>query len=93
MPLYSDQGIDAKFLVDVWKVGIRPLVDEKQIVRKDTLKDCICEIMDMSEKGKEIMNNVMQWKTLAARAVGKDGSSHKNMIEFVNSLFQVSTTN
>jgi len=93
MPLYSDQGIDAKFVVDVWKVGIRTLVDEKQIVRKDTLKDCICEIMEMSEKGKEIMNNVMQWKTLAAGAVGKDGSSYKNMIEFVNSLLQVPTTN
>jgi len=93
MPLYSDQGIEAKFLVDVWKVGVRTLVDEKQIVRKDTLKDCICEIMDMSEKGKEIMNNVMQCKTLAAKSVGEDGSSYKNMIEFVNSLFQVSTTN
>ncbi|AES80471.1 UDP-glucosyltransferase family protein [Medicago truncatula] len=75
MPLDSDQGIDAKFVADVWKVGIRTLFDEKQI------------------KGKEIMNNVMQWKTLAARAVGKDGSSHKNMIEFVSSLFQVPTTN
>jgi len=89
MPLDSDQGIDAKFVADVWKVGIRTLVDEKQIVRKDTLKDCICEIMDTSEKSKEIMNNVMQCKTLAARAVGKNGSSYKNIIEFVNSLFKL----
>jgi pathogen-inducible salicylic acid glucosyltransferase len=86
MPLWSDQGLNAKFIVDVWKVGIRALVDEKQIVRKDALKDCICEIIMESEKSKEIMNNVMQWKSLAARAIGEDGSSYKNIVEFVNSL-------
>jgi pathogen-inducible salicylic acid glucosyltransferase len=86
MPLWSDQGLNAKLIVDVWKVGIRALVDEKQIVRKDVLKDCICEIIMESEKSKEIMNNVMQWKTLAARAIGEDGSSYKNIVEFVNSL-------
>ncbi|RHN47167.1 putative indole-3-acetate beta-glucosyltransferase [Medicago truncatula] len=54
MPLDSDQGIDAKFVADVWKVGIRTLFDEKQIVRKDTLKNCICEIMDMMRKAKRL---------------------------------------
>ncbi|XP_058739987.1 mogroside IE synthase-like isoform X2 [Vicia villosa] len=86
MPLWSDQGINAKLVVDVWKVGIRGSIDEKEIVRKEALRNCICEIME-SDKSTEIMNSVMQWKNLAAKAVSEDGSSYKNMIGFVNSLF------
>ncbi|CAK8542574.1 unnamed protein product [Lathyrus sativus] len=92
VPLWSDQSINAKLIVEVWKVGIRACVDEKEIVRKEVLKSCICEIME-SEKSNEIMNNVVQWKNLAAKAVGEDGSSYKNMIEFVESLFHHSTIN
>ncbi|KAL5058685.1 hypothetical protein RYX36_030289, partial [Vicia faba] len=31
MPQWSDEAINAKFILDVWKVGIRTFVDEKQI--------------------------------------------------------------
>ncbi|CAI8613327.1 unnamed protein product [Vicia faba] len=92
IPLWSDQGINAKLVVDVWKVGIRASIDEKEIVRKEALRNCIYKVME-SDKSTEIMNNVMHWKNLAAKAVGEDGSSYKNIIGFVNSLFHDSTTN
>ncbi|XP_061368562.1 UDP-glycosyltransferase 74G1-like [Gastrolobium bilobum] len=91
MPHWSDQSTNAKQIVDVWKTGIRASVDEKRIVRQEVLKHCISEIME-SERGKEIKSNAMQWKTLAARAVDKDGSSHKNITEFVNSLVNLRPT-
>ncbi|KAL2330117.1 hypothetical protein Fmac_017698 [Flemingia macrophylla] len=86
MPYWSDQSTNAKFIVDVWKMGIRVTFDEKKIVRGAVLESCIKELMK-SDRGKEIKNNMMQWKALAAHAVSEEGSSHKNIAEFVNSLF------
>ncbi|XP_061368560.1 UDP-glycosyltransferase 74G1-like [Gastrolobium bilobum] len=91
MPYWSDQSTNAKHIVDVWKTGIRASVDEKQIVRREALKHCIRHIME-SEGGKEVKNHAMQWKTLAAGVFGKNGSSHKNIAEFVNSLFHLTNT-
>ncbi|XP_061368565.1 mogroside IE synthase-like [Gastrolobium bilobum] len=88
MPQWSDQATNAKHIVNVWKIGIRASVDEKQIVRREALKHCIKDIME-SEGGKEVKNHVMQWKALAAGVFGKDGSSQKNIAEFVNSLFHL----
>ncbi|CAI8613325.1 unnamed protein product [Vicia faba] len=75
MPQWSDQATNAKFIVDVWKIGIRVPSDEKQVVRRSGMKDCILEIMD-GDKGIEIKNNVMQLKDLATSVVGVGGSSH-----------------
>ncbi|KAK2351760.1 UDP-glycosyltransferase 74G1 [Trifolium repens] len=86
VPQWSDQATNAKFIVDVWKIGIRAPMDELKIVRRDGMKKCILEIME-SEKGKIIKSNIMQLKALAKGAVGVGGSSYKNITEFVNSLF------
>ncbi|KAK7256336.1 hypothetical protein RIF29_29778 [Crotalaria pallida] len=91
MPYWSDQSTNAKCFADVWKTGIRAPVDEKKIVRGEALKLCINEVMD-SERGKEMKNNAMKWKILATKAVGEGGSSHKNIKEFVNSLFGLQVT-
>ena len=88
MPQWSDQGTNAKLIVDVWKMGIRAPVDEKKIVRQEALKLCIRDIMK-SERGKEIKSNIIQWKTLAAEAVSEGGSSHENIKKFVNNLFHL----
>ncbi|KAK7316334.1 hypothetical protein VNO77_35292 [Canavalia gladiata] len=91
IPHWSDQSTNAKLMVDVWKVGIRAVVDEKKIVRREALKHCIKEIM-ASEKGKVMKSNAIQWKTLAIRAVGEGGSSHENIIEFINELLHLQIT-
>ncbi|KAG4992574.1 hypothetical protein GLYMA_09G245900v4 [Glycine max] len=88
MPYWSDQSTNAKQIVDVLKIGIRTTVDEKKIVRGEVLKCCIMEIMK-SERGKEVKSNMERWKALAARAVSEEGSSRKNIAEFVNSLFNL----
>ncbi|MED6221496.1 hypothetical protein PIB30_055369 [Stylosanthes scabra] len=93
IPQWSDQATNAKYIVDVWKVGIRAPFhddddDEKKIVRREALKCCIKEMME-SEKGKEIKKNAIELKDLVRRAVSDDGngSSRENVMEFVNALF------
>ncbi|XP_057435857.1 UDP-glycosyltransferase 74G1-like [Lotus japonicus] len=91
MPIGSDQCTNAKHIADVWKIGIRAPLGERGIVRRDALEHCIWEIME-SEKGKEIKNNALQWKNLAAAAVSTGGSSHKHITEFIDSLFHLQAT-
>ncbi|MED6136952.1 hypothetical protein PIB30_060476 [Stylosanthes scabra] len=92
MPQWSDQATNAKYIVDVWKVGIRaPFDDEKKIVTREAFKCCIKETME-SEKGKEIKKNAIELKGLVRRVVSVNdidgnGSSQKNVMEFVNGLF------
>jgi len=85
MPCWSEQYTNAKLIADVWKMGIRGEVDEKKIVRGEVLKHCIMEVMK-SERGKEMKKKAMEWKALAEHAVSEKGSSHKNIVEFLNGL-------
>ena len=85
MPHWTDQPTNAKFVADVWQVGIRVSKDEKGIIRKEEIERCIREIME-GEKSAEIKQNSEKWKKLAKDAVDEGGSSDKNIDEFVAKL-------
>ncbi|XP_050286474.1 mogroside IE synthase-like [Quercus robur] len=82
MPQWMDQTTNAKYIMDVWKVGVRIKVDEKGIVTKEEIELCIREVIG-GDRGKEMKRNLMKWMELAKEAVDKDGSSDKNIDEFV----------
>lgn len=85
VPQWTDQPTNAKFVVDVWGVGVRAKVDEKGIVRREEIEFCIREVTE-GEKSEEIMRNAKKWKELAKEAMDEGGSSDKNIEEFVDSL-------
>ncbi|KAI4354082.1 hypothetical protein L6164_002982 [Bauhinia variegata] len=85
MPQWTDQTTNAYYITDVLKMGLRAPADEKGIVRGESLKHCIKEMME-TENGKEMKKNALNWKTLATKAVDEGGSSIKYISEFVNSL-------
>lgn len=85
MPQWGDQIPNAKFIMDVWKIGVTAKVDEKKIVRRQALKNCIWEVMK-GENASEIKNNAIKWRNLAASAVHKGGTSHNNIEQFVTHL-------
>jgi len=87
MPLWTDQVTNAKLIADVWKMGVRAVADEKEIVRSETIKNCIKEIIE-TEKGNEIKKNALQWKNLAKSSIDEGGRSDKNIEEFVAALSQ-----
>ncbi|RVW27200.1 UDP-glycosyltransferase 74F2 [Vitis vinifera] len=84
-PLWTDQPTNAKFVEDVWGIGLRARADHKGIVRREVLEDCIGKVMG-SDGLKEIKNNAMKWKNLAREAVDEGGSSDKCIDEFVAKL-------
>jgi pathogen-inducible salicylic acid glucosyltransferase len=85
MPQWTDQPTNAKFIADVWKVGIRIKLNEKGIATREEIELCIREVME-GERGKEMKKNSLRWKELAIEAVDEGGSSDKNIEEFVAKL-------
>ncbi|XP_042495857.1 UDP-glycosyltransferase 74E2-like [Macadamia integrifolia] len=83
LPQWTDQPTNAKYIEDVWGMGLRAKVDEKGVAIKEEIEACIREVMQGAEKGKEIRNNAIKWKELAKEAVDEGGSSDRNIEEFV----------
>lgn len=84
MPQWTDQPTDAKFVEDVWKVGVRVRVDEDGIVTSDEIESCIRKVMEESERGREVKVNAKKWRELAIEAVSEGGTSDKNIDEFIS---------
>ncbi|KAI5314924.1 hypothetical protein L3X38_044100 [Prunus dulcis] len=87
MPQWTDQTTNAKFIMDVWKIGLTAPCDKKGLVRPEVVEQCISEIME-GERGKEMKINALKWKELAKKAVDEGGSSDKNIDEFISKLVQ-----
>ncbi|XP_044498648.1 UDP-glycosyltransferase 74F2-like [Mangifera indica] len=85
MPLWTDQPTDAKLVQDVWKVGIRVVVEENGIVTRDEIEKCVRKVI-VGEKAREMKLNAEKWRKLAIEAVSEGGSSDKNIDEFVSKL-------
>jgi len=85
VPHWSDQSTNAKYIMDVWKIGLKASVDEKGLVKREAAEHCIREIME-GERGEEIKKNAFKWRKLAKEAVDEGGSSDKNIEEFVAKL-------
>ncbi|XP_055819923.1 UDP-glycosyltransferase 74G1-like [Solanum dulcamara] len=89
MPQWSDQPTNAKLVKDVWEMGVKAKQDEKGIVRREIIEECIKLVME-EEKGKLIRENAKKWKELARNVVDEGGSSDKNIEEFVSNLVTMS---
>ncbi|XP_044486089.1 UDP-glycosyltransferase 74B1-like [Mangifera indica] len=87
MPQCCDQPTNSKFLVDVWKVGVRAKKDEEGIVKGEELKRCIEIVMD-GERSVEIKSNASKWREFAKKAVSVGGSSDRNIDDFVMKIMK-----
>ncbi|KAL7168877.1 hypothetical protein ACSBR2_033996 [Camellia fascicularis] len=85
MPQWTDQTTNAKYIVDVWHTGVRIKVNDKGIITREEIERSIKDVME-GERGNEIRRNAVKWKQFAKEAVDKDGSSDKNIEEFVSKL-------
>ncbi|KAK8635719.1 hypothetical protein V6N13_004443 [Hibiscus sabdariffa] len=85
VPQWTDQPTNAKFIVDVWQVGIRAEVDGKGIIRKEEIERCVREIME-GDRSEDVKRNAVKWKKLAIEAANQGGSSDTNIIEFIAQL-------
>ncbi|XP_051151265.1 UDP-glycosyltransferase 74F2-like [Andrographis paniculata] len=85
MPQWTDQITNAKFVTDVWKIGMWAKGDQSGIVKEKEISRCIKHVMEGVD-GEEIKKNSNKWKESAREAVDKGGSSDKNIEEFIRAL-------
>ncbi|KAK6159294.1 hypothetical protein DH2020_006608 [Rehmannia glutinosa] len=89
-PRWGDQVTDAKFLVDVFKVGVRLCRGEAEgrIVTRDEVARCLTAAIGGPEAA-EMRENAQKWKRAAEEAVAEGGSSYRNMEEFVHEVARI----
>lgn len=86
-PQWGDQVTDAKYLVDVFKIGVRMCRGEAEdkIITRDEVEKCLLEAMK-GPKAAEMKQNALKWKAAALAAVEEGGSSDRNLQEFVDEV-------
>ncbi|KAI9123443.1 hypothetical protein K1719_004743 [Acacia pycnantha] len=86
-PQWGDQVTNAKYIVDVFKVGVRMCRGEaaNELISREAVKRCLLEAT-VGDKAKEMKENVLRLKATAEAAVTEGGSSDRNMQEFVDEV-------
>ncbi|XP_022735204.1 UDP-glycosyltransferase 74B1-like [Durio zibethinus] len=85
VPKWTDQLTDAKFVEEIWEIGVRAKEDEKGVVRKEELMKCLKKVME-GERSEELKRNANRWRESAKKAITEGGSSDKCINEFVEHL-------
>ncbi|KAM4117554.1 hypothetical protein ACB094_02G133500 [Castanea mollissima] len=83
-PQWTDQGMNAKLIEDVLKMGVKVTTNNDGIVVGDESKRCLKLVMGDGERGKEMRRKAMKWKELAREVVNQRGSSYSNLKAFVD---------
>ncbi|KAI6685868.1 hypothetical protein NL676_031781 [Syzygium grande] len=85
IPRWADQFTNAKYVEEIWEVGVRAKEDEEGVVRREEVIKSLNEVM-RGERSNEIKRNVRKWRELAKEAIGEGGSSDRCINEFVEHL-------
>ncbi|RDX61957.1 Gallate 1-beta-glucosyltransferase, partial [Mucuna pruriens] len=86
-PAWGDQVTNAKFLVDVFGVGIKLGYgqSENKVVSRDEVKKRLLEAT-VGPKAEELKQNAFKWKKAAEAAVAAGGSSVRNLDAFMGNI-------
>lgn len=87
VPRWSDQPTNAKYVADVWKMGVKAMANEKEMITRDVVDACIRDVIN-GENGKDLRINAKKWMLMAREAVKEGGSSDKWINQFVANIFQ-----
>ncbi|XP_062199381.1 UDP-glucosyltransferase UGT13248-like [Phragmites australis] len=85
MPNWSDQTTNAKYIQDVWCVGVRVQPDAKGVVRSEEVERRVREVME-GEMRKEFRKKALDWSNRARKAMSEGGSSDINISDFLSSF-------
>ncbi|GLJ25436.1 hypothetical protein SUGI_0487090 [Cryptomeria japonica] len=74
-----------KYIEEDWKIGIRLNKKENGLIGRKEGHKVIKEVME-TKQGVELRKNALGWKTLAMIAMENDGSSQKNIEDFIEEV-------
>ncbi|XP_047085144.1 UDP-glycosyltransferase 87A2-like [Lolium rigidum] len=82
LPLFFDQPVDSRLIVEEWKIGLelRDWTDKDRLIPSEEIARAIKKLMDSDEAETEaIRRRALEWKEYSVRAVEEDGSSYNNL--------------
>ncbi|CAN8284554.1 unnamed protein product [Cochlearia groenlandica] len=86
MPQWTDQPMNAKYIQDVWKAGVRVKIEkESGIAMREEIELSVKEVME-GEKREEMKKNAMKWRDLAIKSLSEGGSTDINIDTFVSKV-------
>ncbi|CAH8313346.1 unnamed protein product [Eruca vesicaria subsp. sativa] len=88
-PLFWDQILNGKMIVEDWRVGMRIERRKKTelLIKKEEIKEVVKRLMDKeSEEGKEIRRRVCDLSEMCREAVAEKGSSNVNIDAFIREI-------
>ncbi|CAO2161017.1 unnamed protein product [Urochloa humidicola] len=86
-PGWADQPTNARFLEDVYGVGVRL----PRPMARDAVTRCVEEVMSRPEAG-AMRARAAEWKAAASAAVAAGGSSDRGIQSFVNAVLSLNGT-
>ncbi|PQP91766.1 putative UDP-glucose glucosyltransferase [Prunus yedoensis var. nudiflora] len=91
-PQWGDQVTNAKFLVDVFGVGLRLSrgMAENRLVMRAEVEKCLLEAT-VGDKAVELRRNALQWKKAAEEAVAEGGSSDRSLEDFLGEISKITS--
>ncbi|KAL5070354.1 hypothetical protein RYX36_021241 [Vicia faba] len=88
-PSFGDHLTNAKFLVDVFGVGVKMgsngAGSDSNLVTRDEVSKCLLEVTT-GEKAEKLKKNAIKWKKVAEDAVAVGGSSERNLDAFIEDI-------
>ncbi|PWA70450.1 UDP-Glycosyltransferase superfamily protein [Artemisia annua] len=80
-PQWTDQGTNAKLIVDVWKIGVQVRIREGDgVAEGKEITRCVEMVMGDGE----MRENVVKWSELARKALSNGGLSTVNLQAFLD---------
>ncbi|WVZ65585.1 hypothetical protein U9M48_014921 [Paspalum notatum var. saurae] len=83
MPNWSDQTTNAKYIQDVWRVGVRVRPDAQGVVRSAEVERCVRDVME-GEMCEEFKTRALSWSSKAKKAMGEGGTSDIAISDFLS---------
>lgn len=85
MPHWSDQPTNAKYVQDVWRVGVRVRPESDGVVARKEVERCVREVME-GESCKEFRLKALGWSKKAKKAINNGGTSDINISDFLSKV-------
>ncbi|KAF0919671.1 hypothetical protein E2562_030922 [Oryza meyeriana var. granulata] len=89
LPLFFDQAIDGRLIVEEWKIGVklRDSIDTNRLIRREEIARAVKRLMASDEaEMKAIRRHALEWKEISHRAVNQGGSSHRNLTSLMEMI-------
>ncbi|MCO5559421.1 hypothetical protein L7F22_013021 [Adiantum nelumboides] len=85
-PYFADQYLDAKFIVEQWKIGLRfNKNNERGLIERGEITRVIKAVME-GEEGKILQENARKLKEASYQALSPQGTSYKSVQALLRSL-------